>query len=146
MRWLSKALGIGVVTTLMAVPSFAAQRVVFGAHALAAPVIVRGYAPVVVRPFGFYGPGWYGYWGPGWYYPRAYTVGPATGEVKINTHMKDGSVYVDSGYVGPIDKFKKFELTPGNHDIELRDAAGQTILKQRVQIILDKTVEIKVPA
>lgn len=134
MRWFSKALGIAMVTTVVAAPSFAA------------PVIVRGYAPVIVRPYRFYGPGWYGYWGPGWYPRPAYAIGPATGEVKIDTHMKNASVYVDGGYVGPIDKFKKFQLVPGNHDVELRDLSGQTIMKQRVQVILDKTVEIRPPA
>ncbi len=146
MRYFSKALGIVIAATVMAVPSFAAQRVVVGPR-LAPRAIVRGYAPVIVRPFGYYGPGWYGYWGPDWYYPRlGYSVGPATGEVKIDTHLKDASVYVDAGYVGPVDKFKKFRLTPGNHDIELRDRSGQTILKERVQVILDKTVEIRPPA
>jgi hypothetical protein len=102
--------------------------------------------PVIVRPY-YYGPGWTGYWGSGWYAPwrPAYAVGPSTGEVKIDTHLRNASVYVDRGYVGPIDKFKKFHLTPGNHDIELRDLSGETLFKERVQVILNKTIELKPP-
>jgi hypothetical protein len=147
MRWFVKTPGIVAAAMLMVVPSFAAQRLWIGPRVVSRPVIVRGYAPVIVSPYGFYGPGWYGYRGPGWYYFRpAYSVGPATGEVKFDTHLKDASVYVDGGYVGPIDKFRKFHLVPGNHDIELRDRAGGMILKERVQVILDKTVEIRPPA
>src|SRR3989442_6933251 len=114
-----------------------------------APVIVRPYVvrPYVVRPYTYfyygYGAGWYGYnWGPGWYYPSRQA---ATGEVKIDTHLKNASLYVDGGYVGPIDKFKKFDLTPGNHEIELRDVSGLTIIMETVQVLVGKTVEIKVP-
>ncbi len=138
MRGLSKAAGVAILGTLMATPSMAAQRVVVW------PRVNR--RPVIVRPY--YGPGWYGYQAPGWYYPwgPAHAVAPATGEVKIDTRLKDASVYVDGGYVGPIGKFKKFGLKPGNHDIELRDTSGQTIFDERVQVILNKTVEIRPPA
>ena len=143
MRGLSKAAGVAILGTLMATPSMAAQRVVVW------PRVIR--RPVIVRPY--YGPGWYGYQALGWYYPGwyypwgpAHTVAPATGEVKIDTRLKDASVYVDGGYVGPIGKFKKFGLKPGNHDIELRDTSGQTIFDERVQVILNKTVEIRPPA
>jgi hypothetical protein len=98
--------------------------------------------------YGYYGPGWYGYYGPGWYYPYGayYTERPVLGDVKINTHMKDVSVYVDGGYVGPISKFKKFSLKPGNHDIELRDFSGRGIFNQRVQVIANRSVELRPPA
>ncbi|HEY2383364.1 MAG TPA: PEGA domain-containing protein [Terriglobia bacterium] len=97
---------------------------------------------VVVSPyFGYgYGPGWYGWSDPYW---SAYAVRP-TGEVKIVTHMKDASVYVDGGYAGVTSKLKHFDLMPGNHNIELRDTAGKTLLQQQVQVIRDKTTEIHV--
>jgi hypothetical protein len=137
MRWYSKLAGIAMLIALMEAPSMAAPQ----------RVVVRPYAPVIVRPHFYYGPGWYGYWSP-WYYswPPAYAVTPTTGEVKIDTHLKDASLYVDGGYVGPIDKFTKFHLRPGNHDIEVRDPSGETIFRERVQVILDKTTEIRVPA
>src|SRR5262245_31323032 len=81
--------------------------------------------PVVIRPYHSFvvGPGWdYGwpraYWGP------SYVVVPQAGEVKIDTHMKDASIYVDGGYAGQTAKLKDFDLRPGNHDIEIRDAEG----------------------
>jgi len=136
MRWYSKLAGIAILIALMEAPSMAApQRVVVGPR------------PVIVRPHFYYGPGWYGYWPPRYYsWPPAYSVVPSTGEVKIDTHLKDALLYVDDGYVGPIDKFKKFHLKPGTHDIEVRDASGERIFRQRVQVILDKTTEIRVPA
>ena len=161
MQWLSRiAAGIPIVAMLLVpVPAMAAHRLT----AAGRPVVVRTqprfvrpyvrpYAPVIVRPYVVrpypyfyygYGPGWYGYnWGPGWYYPSRQA---ATGEVKIDTHLKNASIYVDGGYVGPIEKFKKFDLTPGNHEIELRDVSGQTILRETVQVLVGKTVEIRMP-
>jgi hypothetical protein len=115
---------------VMAAPSMAAyRRVVFG------PRVVIGPA--------------FGYVGPNWYYPYygpAYALEPAKGELKIDTHLKDASVYVDGGFVGPISKFKKFDLKPGNHEIELRDASGGMIFQQRVQILLGRTTEVRSPA
>ena len=94
--------------------------------------------------FGYgYGPSWYG---PGGYYPwgRAYLVPRSNlGEVKIVTKAKDESIYVDGGYAGVTGKLKHFELAPGNHDIELRDPSGGTIFQQRVQVIMDRTIEIR---
>src|SRR5215468_4305430 len=97
---------------------------------------------VVVRPFpayrAYYGPGWY------YYYPRpAYVVGPATGQVKIDTKAKNDIVYVDGGYIGTTHDMKKFSLRPGNHDIEVRDPAGQSLFHQKVQVLIGKTVDIK---
>ena len=57
--------------------------------------------------------------------------------------MKDASLYIDGGFVGPVRKFKKVELRPGNHDIELRDAAGGRLFGRRVQVIVGKSVELK---
>ena len=101
---------------------------------------------VIVRPS--YAYGWYGgyyspWWGPAW--GPAYVVPRAnTGEVKIVTHMKEALVYVDGGYAGSAGKLKHFDLTPGNHNIELRDPSGQVLFHQQVQVIRDKTAEIHV--
>ena len=161
MQWLSRiAAGIPIAAILLVpVPAMASRHlaaagrpVVVRTHPTFVRPYVRPYAPVIVRPYVVrpypyfyygYGPGWYGYnWGPGWYYPSRQA---ATGEVKIDTHLKNASLYVDGGYVGPIDKFKKFDLTPGNHEIELRDVSGLTIIRETVQVLVGKTVEIKVP-
>ena len=86
----------------------------------------------------WYGPGWYDPWGRTYLAPRS-----NLGEVKIVTKAKDESIYVDGGYAGVTGKLKHFELSPGNHDIELRDPSGRTIFQQRVQVIMDKTIEIR---
>jgi hypothetical protein len=144
MYWIRKILGVSIGIALLSGVSVAAVAhptvtAFSGRH-----VVVR--PSVVVRPYGFYRPFGFGY-APGWYHPYgyAYTIRPATGEVKLDTHLKDASVYVDGGYVGPIGKFKKFSLRPGNHDIEVRDSGG-SIFERKVQVIADKSVELRLPS
>jgi hypothetical protein len=97
---------------------------------------------------GWYGPRWGWGWGPGWYawgYPGYYGYGfygPSAGKVKIVTHDKNASVYVDGGLVGPLADAKKFPLRPGDHDIELRDLNGRTLYHERVNVIPGRTVEV----
>src|SRR5438128_10368901 len=104
-------------------------------------------AGVIVRPLDPYYPYYtYRYYSPAWYYPGRYAYfppAPATGEVKIDTHLKGGSIYIDGGYAGETSKLKKFSLRPGNHDIEVRDPAGNTMYRERVQVLAGKTTEIK---
>jgi hypothetical protein len=101
---------------------------------------------------GFYGGGWYGPgwgWGPGWYGPGyawagpGYYYGPSAGKVKIVTPDKNAGVYVDGGFVGPIAQAKKFPLSPGNHDVELRDLNGHTLFHERVDVIPGRTTEVR---
>ena len=104
--------------------------------------IRRGVFVTPYYGYGYWGPGWYGpgypYWGGYYYAPHS-----NTGEVKIDTKAKDISVYVDGGYAGVTGKLKHFNLSPGNHDIELRDPTGRTTFQQRVQIIVGRTTEIR---
>ncbi len=112
------------------------------------PTASAAQARVIIRPYSYY-PYGYGFYGPRWYYPGRYVyvpAGPATGDVKIDTHMKGGSIYVDGGFAGETNKLKKFALRPGNHDIEVRDGAGYTVYRERVQVIIGKTTEIKLGA
>ena len=102
----------------------------------------------VVRPYYGFGP-YYGFYGPRWspYYSGVYVLAaPGTGDVKIDTHMKGGSIYVDGGFAGETTRLKKFALRPGNHDIEVRDASGNTIYRERVQVLAGKTTDIKLAA
>jgi hypothetical protein len=131
----------------------ALAAVVIGAALLAVTVVPTASAAqarLVIRPYGYYPYGYgYGFYGPRWYYPGHYYYlppGPTTGDVKIDTHMKGGSIYVDGGFAGQTSKLKKFSLRPGNHDIEVRDATGYTIYRERVQVIVGKTTEIRIPA
>src|ERR1043166_4066809 len=140
MSWFSKTLGIAVLAGVTAVPSMAQHVIVRRPYAIAPRVVVRPY----VYPYAYYGPAWPRYyWGPGYYWgPRYYGYSyPQTGEVKIDTKMKEGSVYVDGGYVGVVKKFKKFWLAPGNHEISIRDQSGRTIFSARVNVILDRSEE-----
>lgn len=136
MSWISKGLGIAILGLSLSAPSMAARVVVAGPQVVVGPrVVVRSYSP--------YGFG-YGYYRPAWSYP-AYPLYAVrnTGQVKIDTDMKDASLYIDGGFVGPVRKFKKVELRPGNHDIELRDASGDRLFDRRVQVIVGKSVELR---
>jgi len=99
--------------------------------------------PGFVVGFGgpFYGPAYYG----GWYGP-AYVVpyrAPAyTGSVKFDTKMKDAGVFVDGGYAGTVKQLGTFPLRPGNHDIEVRNPAGQTIFQEKVDVLAGKTIKL----
>jgi hypothetical protein len=124
---------------------------VIGASLLAVSVVPTASAAgarLVIRPYYGFGPYYsYGFYGPRWYYPGVYVPSaPPTGDVKIDTHMKGGSIYVDGGFAGQTAKLKKFALRPGNHDIEVRDASGYTIYRERVQVLAGKTTDIKLAA
>jgi hypothetical protein len=119
---------IALLALLMFAPMASAQR---------GRIIVRG-------GFGFYGPGFYGpYWGGYYGSPyRYYGSGPATGEIKIDTPAKDALVYVDGGYAGLSGKLRHFNLSPGAHDIELRDPSGKAFFQQHVQVLSGKTIAV----
>ena len=85
--------------------------------------------------------------GPSYPYPGNPGVGLPQprlfGNVRIETKRKDVMVYVDGGFAGRIADLKKFPLAAGNHEIELRDSKGQTLFKEQIQVIPQKTVEVK---
>ena len=130
-----KVAGIALLAVLALAPAASAQRARVGSRGFGfrGPVF-RSYA----YPYG-YGAWWPG-WGWGWESP--YYYGPATGNVKLVSPQKDAMVYVDGGFAGRADKLKKFPLTLGTHDIELRDGSGHTFHQERVQIIRGKTIEV----
>ena len=130
-----KVFAIALLALLMVAPMASAQR--------GGRVGFRG-------GFGFRGPAFFGYgWGPYWGYwggpygyPYGYYGGAAMGEVKIETPAKDALVYVDGGYAGLSGKLRHFHLTPGTHDIELRDPSGKAFFQEHVQVIAGKTIDI----
>jgi PEGA domain-containing protein len=128
-----KVSAIALVAFLTFAPIAAAQRRV---------VIVRRPPVVVVqRPY-YWGYGWYDpFWGPRTYY---YDRAPYTGDVKLETKLRDALVYIDGGYVGTVDKEKRFSLTPGTHDIELRNGDGHTFFQESVYVIAGKTIKVHV--
>jgi hypothetical protein len=95
---------------------------------------------------GFYPyPGWYGYgyYGLGYYEPYGYVPGPVAGKVKFDTKIKNAQVYVDGAFAGNASQLGTFVLKAGAHDLELRDAAGQPVYTQHVDVIAGKTLKIK---
>lgn len=119
---------------------------IFGPVASARPVVVvRGHYGPAFYGRGWYGPGWYDpfWYGPGWYGPYAYVPAPTVGSVKIETKMKDAAVYVDGGYAGTVGNLKTFTLSPGTHDIELRDHEGHSFYQERIDVIVGKTIKLR---
>lgn len=107
---------------------------------LAAVPSAGAYPRVIVRPsFGYYG-----YARPFYSWPSTVEVVPmaVTGEVKIDTKSKEALVYVDGGYLGVVRQFKTFDLKPGNHKIELRDAEGEVLLSEKVAVVPGGTTKI----
>src|SRR5580658_10413798 len=77
---------------------------------------------------GFYGgPYWGPYWGPGYAY-----VSPVTGEVKIDTKLKDARVFINGAFAGTTKEAKTLHLRPGTYNIEVRLPAGEPMLNQQV--------------
>ena len=142
MTRLAKFVSISALALLILAPVASAQRRGFGRGGFGRGGFGFG---------GFYGPayyGWYGpYWGSGWgpydyYYGGGYGYNGG-GQVKIESHAKDASVYVDKGYIGTVEKSKKFPLKPGEHDIELRDPSGHTFYSEHIRVLPGHTTEIK---
>jgi len=100
--------------------------------ASAARIFVGG--PVIGA--GFYGPYYGPYWGPAY----AYGV-PALGEVKIDTKIKDGQVFVNGALAGSTKDAKTLHLRPGSYNIEVR-YGGQPALSQQVFVSAGKTLHL----
>ena len=123
----ASAIALLAVLTFVPVASARGRVVVVGGF---------GYGP------GFYGPAWGGWYGPYRGYPYGYYPAYNSGNVKIVTHVKGNSVFVDGGFAGVTGKLKKFPLRPGTHNIELRDRDGRTFYQERVEVIRGRTLEI----
>jgi hypothetical protein len=108
-----------------------------------ASAAVRG-AVVFGRPyysFGWYSPFWGPYWGPYWSaYPYYYSY-PNSGEVKVDTKVKDAQVYIDGAYAGTTHENKTMHLRPGSYNIEIREG-GQPHFDQRVYVVAGKTIHL----
>ncbi|HXC31507.1 MAG TPA: hypothetical protein VNZ56_03485 [Verrucomicrobiae bacterium] len=94
---------------------------------------------------GYFGPAYYGPAYYGWYGPAYYGYGapvPNVGHIKFDTKMKDAGVFVDGGYAGTVKQLGTFTLRPGNHNLELRNPAGQTIFQEQVDVLAGKTIKL----
>jgi len=137
--------GFALLALAMFAPAASAQRfVAFGGPRFFGPAF---YGPsFYVGPAFYPYPGWYGYgsYGLGYYEPYGYVPGSVAGKVKFDTKVKNAQVYVDGAYAGTAHDLGAFALKAGNHTVELRDAAGQSLYNQQVDVIAGRTLKIKV--
>ena len=102
----------------------------------------RGHVAVVpmVRPWGWYGFG-YGFYEPyGYYYPFA-TYRENSGEVKLDTNVKNADVYINGALAGTAGKLKSIWLRADAYNLEIR-AQGYTPFEQKVFVIAGKTIRV----
>jgi hypothetical protein len=107
---------------------------------MTASAMVRGF--VVAGPGfygGYYSPYWGSYWGPA--YAGPYYAYPNSGEVKLDTKVKDAQVFINGSYAGTTHENKTMRLRPGNYNIEIREA-GQTPFAQQVYVAAGKTLHL----
>jgi hypothetical protein len=129
MRWFSRALV--VATTGLLLLSFPQA-----ASAQQRRIVVINRVPVFDPFFPFAYP-----------YPYAPDyVARHYGYVKLKTHGRDASVFVDGGFAVKTHKNKSFALRPGNHNIELRDSDGRTFFQERVAVMVGQTTKVDVPS
>ena len=99
---------------------------------VSAPAAVRGFV-MVGRP----------YWGPayGGYYGGYYTAYANTGEVKLDTKVKDAGVFINGAYAGTTHQNKSMHLRPGSYNIEIREA-GSARFTEKVYVVAGKTLHL----
>jgi hypothetical protein len=112
--------------------------------AVAAMTLVPMSAPAAVRVFvgggGFYSPFWGPYWGP--YYGYGYSAYyPNSGEVKLDTKVKDASVFINGAYAGTTHENKTMHLRPGSYKIEIKEGAT-TPFSGNIFVAAGKTIHI----
>jgi len=103
-------------------------------------------APAAVRVFVGGGPvvygGWYApFWGPYWG-PYRYGYFPNSGEVKLDTKVKDAQVFINGAFAGTTHDNRTMHLRPGNYNIEIREN-GQTPFAQQVYVAAGKTLHLR---
>ncbi len=120
---------------------------------LPAGAYAHGRFGVVVRPgFGYYG-GWYGpgyyggpYYGYG-YAPFGYGYGYSfgyrsnTGQVKLDTKVKDAEVFVNGNYAGTTKEMKSMNLKPGDYNLEIR-IEGREAFREDIHVLAGKTMTL----
>ena len=88
---------------------------------------------------GFYTPFWGSYWGPGYVGP--YYAYPNSGEVKLDTKVKDAQVFINGAYAGTTHENKTMHLRPGDYTIEIREN-GQTPFSQKIYVAAGQTLHL----
>ena len=114
-----------------------ALMALFPASGFAYPrtVIVAGPA---FGPYGWYG-GYGPYYGP---YPYgAFATTPTTGQVKLDTNVKDAQVFINGNYAGIVKQLKTMTMSPGKYDISIH-APGRQSFEQQVYVLAGKTLKL----
>jgi hypothetical protein len=120
---------------LMLLPLTAAAR---GRVAVfAGPRFNAGPQIVPYAGFGYYDP----FYAPYAYRHYAVFRSPNSGEVKLDTKVKDAQVFINGAYAGTAGKLKNIRLRPGSYNIELR-APGVPAYSERIYVIAGKTVHV----
>jgi|SRR5579863_132553 PEGA domain-containing protein len=109
------------------------------AAAMALAPISASAAIVVRGGFGFYSPFWGPYWGPAYVGP--YYAYPNSGEVKLDTKVKDALVFINGSYAGTTHDNRTMRLRPGTYNIEIREG-GQTPFAEKVYVVAGKTMHL----
>ena len=86
-------------------------------------------------PWGWYGPGFYGY-GYGPYYGV-----PNAGQVKLDSKVKDGQVFVNGNYAGVVHDLKSMWMRPGDYNIEVREP-GREPFRASIHVLAGKTMKL----
>jgi hypothetical protein len=113
----------------------------------ASAAMVRGGVVVVGPRFygggfyggGFYSPFWGSYWGPGY---GPYYAYPNSGEVKLDTKVKDAQVFINGSFAGTTHDNRTMHLRPGSYNIEIREG-GQTPFAEQVYVVAGKTLHLQ---
>lgn len=110
-------------------PMSASARLVRGGFVARGPVVYGGW----------YAPYWGPYWGPAYIGP--YYAYPNSGEVKLDTKVKDAQVFIDGSYAGTTHENKTMRLRPGTYNIEIREG-GQTPFSQKLYVVAGRTLHL----
>jgi hypothetical protein len=110
---------------------------------MSASAAVRGFVGFG-RPYygGWYSPYWGPYWGPAYGGYGYYNAHPNSGEVKLDTKVKDAQVFINGAYAGTTRQNKSMYLRPGSYNIEIREA-GRTRFAERVYVVVGKTLHLR---
>jgi PEGA domain len=131
---MKKALLGMAAALMMLVPASASARG-FGGRIVVGGPFVGGY---------WGGPYWGGYWGPYYGYGPywgGYYAFPNSGEIKLDTKVKDAQVFINGAYAGTTQEDKKMHLRPGNYNIEIREG-GRTQFSEKVYVAAGKTLHL----
>lgn len=105
---------------------------------MGASAAVRGFVAIGPMYGGYYAPFWRPYWGGYWGPAYAY---PNSGEIKIDTKVKDAQVFINGAYAGTTHENKTMHLRPGSYNIEIREA-GTTQFNQKIFVAAGKTIHL----